>query len=112
MTDAVETPGDRRIRVARERAATAVAMRQMNLTYRQIGETLNVSVSRAEQLVTRGLQNIVVAEAVAIQRRASERLAAEHERTLALKALSSPLRAELLIRRALAAWSAHEQERT
>ena len=62
--------------------------------------------------MTRGLQNIVVAEAVAIQHRVSERLAADHARTLALQALSSPMRAELLIRRALAAWSAHEQERT
>ena len=86
MTSAVETPLERRAR--------CVAMRQSGMTYRRIAEALGVSVPRAEQIVTRGLRDIA------------------DVRAAALHALSSPLRAELLIRRALAVWSAHDQERT
>ena len=86
MTDA------QRLRLIR--SARFLAMWRAGMTYRDIGQAEGISITRAGVLVKGGLRDV------------------EMGRISLMHSLSSPLRAELLTRRALAAWSAHDQERT
>ena len=58
MTDPVETPKDRILRVGRERRVRALAMREAGLTYRAIGIVFGCGAQRALQLVQRAMADI------------------------------------------------------
>ena len=86
MTDA------QRLRLIR--SARFLAMWHDGMTYRDIGQAEGVGITRADELIKYAMRDV------------------EMRRISLMHSLSSPLRAELLIRRALAVWSAHNQERT
>ena len=104
MTDAENARQSRRARL--------LAMWRDGMTYRDVGREEGISATRVGVLVKDGLRDIARAERDERRRIETMQIQVETERRAALHALSSPLRAELLTRRALAVWSAHDQERT
>ena len=90
----------------KERRAEIMALREAGMTYRKIGERFGISGSRARQMMERGLRERDHAAYAESRRLKAEEMNAEANQQQALRTISRSLRAELLTRRALAAWSA------
>ena len=95
----------------KRRRATVLTAHQSGMTCRQISAALGMSKSRVAQLLVQARRDVIQTQRATVARALTARLAAEDARRAALRP-TCPLQAELMIRRALAAWSAHGRERT
>ena len=94
----------------KRRRAAVLTAHQSGMTCRQISAALGMSKSRVAQLLAQARRDVDQAQRATVARALTARLANEEARCAAFRPVC-PLQAELMIRRALAAWSAHEQER-
>ena len=99
----VRTPDPKR------RRAAVLTAHQSGMTCRQISAALGMSKSRVAQLLVQGRRDVIASQRATIARARNERFANEEARCAAFRPVCA-LQAELMIRRALAAWSALGQE--
>ena len=94
----------------KRRRAAVLTAHQSGMTCRQISAALGMSKSRVAQLLAQARRDVDQAQRATVARALTARIAAEDAQRAALRPVCA-LQAELMIRRALAVWSALGRER-
>ena len=92
------------------RRAAVLAARLAGMTCRQISATSGLSKARVYQLIVQARRDVAMSQRAVVIRARNKRLANEEARCAAFRPVCAFM-AELLTRRALAAWSALGRER-